>query len=185
MATPSASFGVTYKVKDSFFDRKAIQDELGKTYARALSKAGAFIRTTARRSMRRRKRASEPGTPPSVHSRNAVANLRNILFAYDRRRQSVVIGPVLLNQKQSLNGQLLAGTVPQLHEFGGTAGIREKLEADKNGDVVWVPRGRGRLRRGQPTRVRQAQYPARPFMWPALEKEAPGFPELFAGRAVA
>ena len=40
----------------------------------------------------------------------------------------MVIGPVGLNQRQYLQGKLLAGTVPNLMEFGGRAGIREMLE---------------------------------------------------------
>lgn len=174
------TFGVTYKVKNAFFDRKAVAAEIGAKSAKALSKFGGYVRKTAQRSMRRRKKPSEPGQPPSTHSRDAVASLRNILYALDRNSPlgRVVVGPVLLNQKQYIGGVLTSGTVPQLHEFGGRAGIREKLVGRE-----WRPRGKFKPRPGQPQRVRQATFPARPFMFPALEAVSPKFPELFTGRA--
>lgn len=70
---------------------------------------------------------------PSVHSTDPIANLRFILFGFDGR-DSVIIGPVGLNQKQHY-GKLSGGTVPNLMEFGRTAGIREKLVGTK-----WMPR---------------------------------------------
>jgi hypothetical protein len=203
------TFGVTYEVKSQFFDRKAVAERVGQQTARALSRLGAFIRRRARSSMRRRKKPSAPGTPPSAHSSSKVATLKNILFAFDHSRNSVVIGPVRLNQKFYFGGPVLAaGTVPQLHEFGGTLGIREKLEnlapvvrrAKKTGTrrnltpnqkaamirrkqaqgqqeyiagTKWVRMGRRKPLPGQPTRVRWANYPPRPFMGPALQHEWP------------
>jgi hypothetical protein len=177
------TFGVTYKVKGNFFDRKLVQQEQGKESAKVLSKFGAFVRRRARSSQRRRKAASAPGQPPSAHSKDAVATLKNILFAYDRRNQSVVIGPVLLNGSR--------GSVPALHEFGGTMPITEALEAAKfdrknpnASPVEWRPVGkRFRPRPGQKVRTRTATWPARPFMGPAMLAELPKFSGLFASTA--
>jgi len=155
-----SNFGLTLKVKKMFFDRKAVQDQIGKKNAKALSKAGAFVQRRARSSLRRRKGISSPGSPPSVHSTDRVATLKNILFAYDQRTQSVVIGPLLLNGS--------AGSVPALHEFGGRVTVRPRMGR------------RGRQR--QPT-VRTASYPPRPFMGPALAAEAPKFPSLWVSNA--
>jgi hypothetical protein len=152
-----APFGMTAAVKELFFDRKLVQREVGKENAKALSKAGAFVRKRARSSMRRRKASSPPGQPPSAHSKDPVASLKNILFAYDPRNMSVVIGPVLLSGKH--------GSVPALHEFGGVATVRRR------GKQV-----------GQAT-ARQVRYPARPFMGPALVAEAPKFPSLWVSSA--
>jgi phage gpG-like protein len=154
-------FGLSMKVTKFFFDRKSVQDQVGKKNAKALAKAGAFVRRRARSSLRRRKRVSSPGSAPSVHSQDKVATLRNILFAYDRQAQSVVIGPVRLNGSQ--------GSVPALHEFGGRAIIRRN-------------RNRRERARQQPA-VRMASYPARPFMGPALKAEAPKFPSLWVGNS--
>jgi hypothetical protein len=60
-------------MKDFFFDRQSVIDRMTKANRRALSKVGAFIRRRARSSLRRRKRRSQPGSPPSVHSRDSVA----------------------------------------------------------------------------------------------------------------
>lgn len=156
------SFGLKMTVKNLFFDRASVQRAVGPANAKALSKAGAFVRRRARSSMRRRKGPSAPGQPPSAHSRDAVASLKTILFAYDQRAMSVVIGPVLLNGSQ--------GSVPALHEFGGVQSIRRPA--------------RGR----RPASVRMARYPKRPYMAPALAAEAPNFPSLWAdsvGRGAA
>jgi hypothetical protein len=68
-----------------FFDRKAVIDAAGRPQAANLSKAGAFVRTAARSSLRRRKAVSAAGSPPSVHSRDSFRTLKTILFAWDPR----------------------------------------------------------------------------------------------------
>jgi len=124
----NAGFGLRMQVKNLFFDRATVVREVGKANASALSKAGSFVRRRARSSLRRRKKPSAPGTPPSVHSSSNVATLKAILFAYDSVNKSVVVGPIRLNQKHFIGPQLISGTVPSTHEFGGAMGIREKLE---------------------------------------------------------
>lgn len=178
------SFGVTYKVTKLFFDRKLIQREVGKENAKALGKAGAFVRRRARSSMRRRKAPSAPGKPPSAHSKDAVASLKNILFAYDRANQSAVIGPVRLNQVNDLTRGGRIG-VPELMEFGGSVGIQEKKIVNPiTGQFEWVRVDRRRRAlAGQQRRTRTAHYPARPFMGPALLAEAPNFPSLWVTSA--
>jgi hypothetical protein len=156
-----SDFGVKMTVKNLFFDRAMVVREIGKINAAALSKAGAFVRRRARSSMRRRKKASTPGSPPSAHSTDTVATLKNILFAYDRQRQSVVIGPVRLNGS--------GGSVPALHEFGGTQTVRRFRR--QNGRNQLIPK--------------LAHYPPRPFMGPALKAEAHNFPNLWASNSRA
>ena len=165
---------VTMQVVDLFFDNPAVLRRLDVANRRALSKAGSFVRRAAISRLRRRKRYSLPGESPSVHSTDPIANLRFILFGFDGR-DSVIIGPVGLNQKQYRSGRLSGGTVPNLLEFGGTAGIREKLVGAK-----WMPRGKRSPRPNQPTRVRIAVYAPRPFMGPALAAEQDKFPTLWA-----
>ena len=132
-----------------FFDRKKVRRAVDRAARRVLSKAGAFVRTAARGSIRRRKRISRPGEPPSSHM-GLLKHL--ILFGYDRRRQTVVVGPMKLNQK--------IGNAPEALEHGGVSVVAEGL------------RSRRRKRR---VRIR-----ARPFMGPAMQKEAPKFPKLWA-----
>jgi len=134
---------------ETFFDRRKVIRAADRANRRNLSKAGAFIRTAARHSIRKRKGASPPGSPPSSHT----GLLRRfIFFGYERSRQTVVVGPMRLNQK--------AGAAPAALEHGGTSVVVE---------------GTRRRRRKRPVRIR-----ARPYMGPALAKEAPKFPKLWA-----
>jgi hypothetical protein len=83
------------QAKGLFFDRKAVLDKTTAAERRVLSKFGAFVRTSARSSMRKRKRPSAPGQPPSAH----VGLIKRFLFfVYDPDRKSVVIGPAKLNK---------------------------------------------------------------------------------------
>jgi hypothetical protein len=174
---------LSYRVKAQFFDRRAVTDVVDKKKRGLLSKAGAFVRQAARSSIRRRKAVSAAGSPPSAHSRDAVATIKNILFAYEPSTGGVVVGPVALNVKHSLNGSALqGGTVPNVLEFGGTLGTFEV----QGRDGVWRRadlRSRRRIG-GRPQRMRQARYQARPYMAPAVEREGPKFPALFKNSIV-
>lgn len=164
---------ISVKATDFFFDRKVVIDAVGKAAARNLSKAGAYIRTSARSSIRKRKRVSKPGEPPSSHT----GHLKEyIWFAFDPRAESVVVGPVGFNQKSVSNGEIVSGVVPVILEKGGTIGIREVLTR-----WGWQTRGRSRRReQGLPTRVRKASYEARPYMGPAFEKNKDKFKDIWA-----
>ena len=122
------SFTVDYSIKKIFVDRQKVEDRAIRGTVKALGKAGAFLRTAARSKLRRRKSPSMPGSPPSVHSRDNVATLKNILFGVQRERLSVVIGPVGLNMKSVDGGAIVSGAVPGGLEFGKTIGIREKFK---------------------------------------------------------
>ena len=81
MKTPSVSV---------LFDGNRIVRGVERANRSALMRAGAFIRRRARSSIRRRKKISAPGKPPSSHT----GRLKGlILFGYDRGSESVVIGP--------------------------------------------------------------------------------------------
>lgn len=116
------SLTVSASIKDSFFDRERVIEQIGRENAKRLGRAGAFIRRTARSSLRRRKGSSTPGNPPSVHSRDRSATLKNILFGLDG--ESVLIGPVGLSSRRLRNSS--AQTVPELIEKGGTAMVKGK-----------------------------------------------------------
>jgi hypothetical protein len=106
--------------KQMFFDRKAVTSRVDRTARKVLSKFGAFVRTGARHSIRKRKAISEPGDPPSSH----VGLLRKLIyFGYDRGRRSVVIGPQRLNQK--------VGDAPHALEYGGTSTVVEGLRGKR------------------------------------------------------
>lgn len=109
---------IVVEFKRMFFDRDAVMRKADAATRRALSRFGAFVRRTAKGSIRKRKKASPPGSPPSSHT----GLLKKfIFFGYDPSARSVVIGPARLNQK----GQ---GDAPSLLEYGGRATIKRRGE---------------------------------------------------------
>jgi len=101
------------RMKSFFFDRKAIIDRVDTATRRVLSKFGAYVRRSARSSIRKRKRPSVPGQPPSSHT----GLLRKfIYFTFDPDRRSVVIGPVPLHRRTS--------NVPHVLEYGGRTTVQ-------------------------------------------------------------
>lgn len=135
--------------KNNFFDRKVVMDAVDRATLRVLSRFGAFVRTRARSSIRKRKRPSTPGQPPSSH----VGTLKALIFfSYDPDRKSVVIGPTLSSNPSG---------APETLEYGGEADIESFDRARK-------------VR----TRHR-AKVAARPFMGPAFEAEKPGLPAMW------
>jgi hypothetical protein len=94
--------------KGMFFDRALVKSKVDTATRKRLSKFGAYVRRTARQSIRKRKRSSSPGQPPSSHT----GLLKQfIYFGCDENRRSVVIGPVTLARK--------ASGIPEVLEYGG------------------------------------------------------------------
>lgn len=161
---------VNVTVKKFFFDRAAVINAVGRARAQVMARAGAYVCTRARSLLRRRKKTSQPGSPPSIHAPSGdYASLKNILFGWDPATETVIVGPVGINRVDRLNGIVVNGAVPALHEFGGTASVHEYRTAAGHWRRV---DGRKRWRaNGKLQRVRVMHYPARPFMGPALEAE--------------
>lgn len=154
--------------KKSFFDRQKVANRVEKARLKNLSKCGAFVRTAARSSLRRRKRTSLPGQPPSVHSTDAFATLKNILFGYDSTTKGVIVGPVAINGTKQ--------DVPRLMEKGGFAKRRAKYVPAR------TAKGRLKKRGVDVVRLRNERnvsYEPRPFMGPALRKEMKKFAKVW------
>jgi hypothetical protein len=105
---------IDIEMKKFFFDRTAVKNAVGAVAAKNLGAMGAFIQRAAKSLLRRRKKVSQPGQPPSVRSTDNVKSLKNIWFAYDPNTQSVVVGPL------KLNGSSRRHIVPEILEYGGT-----------------------------------------------------------------
>lgn len=199
---------IRLEVKKLFFNRPAVIDLVGKKTAAALSKAGAYVRKRAQRSMGKRKRASLPGQPPSSH-KGFLKQL--ILFSLDPQTRSVVIGPTPYRGPAE---------VPGILEHGGAGrrvrnSRRIKRLVGKSGEIRLGgrPCGNSKVSKGGPhspmgsvlvtyARLRTAaqaarandlneqlygpatvpapRIAARPYMGPALVAEAPNFPGLWA-----
>jgi len=97
---------------DMFFDTDRVKRAADTATRTVLSKAGAFIRTAAKSSIRKRKAISAPGQPPSSHTGLLK---RFIFFGYDAGRKTVVVGPMRLNQK--------IGAAPEALEHGGASTV--------------------------------------------------------------
>lgn len=106
---------IDLSIKHMFFDRPKVQRAVDKAKKKVLSKAGAFVRTSARTSIRKRKGISRPGDPP--HSHTGLVR-RFVLFGYDRATDSVVVGPV----------KIKSGRAVESLEYGGrsTANSRRR-----------------------------------------------------------
>ena len=103
---------ITLKAKTSF-KRRPIERRVKDSSTAALYKAAGYLRTTARRSIKKRKHGSQPGEPP--HTR--LGQLRNaILFAVDEGRQIAWVGP----------SAALISDIARYHEFGGVQFIKSE-----------------------------------------------------------
>ncbi|MBP7746998.1 MAG: hypothetical protein KA383_12785 [Phycisphaerae bacterium] len=110
---------ITMRIKALFFDKQTVLRAVDKAKRAVLSKAGAFIRTTAKHSIRTKKGSAPPGKPPHSHE----GSLRRLIyFGYDPASNSVVVGPVGFKR----------GTAPNVLEFGGKTEIQRR----RHGKVV-------------------------------------------------
>jgi len=85
---------------------KAVLDRVGRANFKNLGHAGATVRLIARQSIRKRKKASPTGTPPSTRKGQL---RRAILYKVEKERATVVVGP----------DANIVGTAGKAHEFGG------------------------------------------------------------------
>lgn len=139
-------------VKRLFFDKAAVQAAFTKQERQRLSKFGAFVRTRAKSSIRKRAKPSAPGSPPSSHTGLLK---KHIYFAADPVNRSVVIGPTPLEDRTAV--------APEALEVGGMSEVSES-----------GPRGSGVRRR------RRVFIRPRPFMEPAFREELAHFREVWA-----
>lgn len=105
---------MSVRFKGYFFDSAKVIKQTDKATRRVFSKFGAFVRRTSRRSIRKRKKPSAPGKPPSSHT----GLLKKfIFFGYEPTKKSVVIGPARLSRKNQ-------GQAPSLLEYGGSIAVK-------------------------------------------------------------
>jgi hypothetical protein len=143
-----------------------------------------------------RKAPSPPGTPPNAvrpHPwiRGGGGSYLGVFYGFDPGRRTVVIGP---NRAPGAEGN-----VPGLHEFGGRARVRNPLrrvrklsgggEIDIRGGGPVYAKLRTPRQVARSNRLNEQlygpmfkiyNYPARPYMFPALRKVTPDLPRLWA-----
>jgi hypothetical protein len=192
---------LTFKqAKEFFFDRMKVIEAVEKGRADALSKLGGFVRTSARRSMRKARRmreselsetqlalfkaaggkrenlplkSSEPGQPPRVRK----GSLKNgILFAYDPKTKSVVAGPVKFNISGDAAANLEYGGMTEITVVELDKSLRKGRRATgRQLEAFLRKRSAGTLpdRRASLKRRVKTKVAKRPYMSPALEKARP------------
>ncbi len=169
-----------FRIQRFFFDREGVISKVEKGRRGAMSRVGGLTRLIARRSIRKAGRKTPPspaGRPP----RSRTGALRDYIFyAYDPKTDSVVCGPAKLNQIFLRNGRPTKGTVPEILEEGGRAGVVEQRYTNNFSPDAWR---RADLRRNKDSekydyRIRYYNVAARPYMAPAFDlamKQLPQF----------
>ena len=154
-----------------FFDERAVRNAVDKGTRRALSKFGAYVRTRAKSSIRKRKSVSKPGSPPSSHTGKLK---KHIYFGYDQRARSVVVGAVPFSNSRAQelleHGGRAVVRRPRVFRVGQIAPMRVE---DINDRRRWT-RVHTEAQAARATRIYNqgaSIYRARPFMKPAFQKE--------------
>jgi hypothetical protein len=96
---------ISMRSRSEFYSQR-VRDAAKKASFKSLNHAGAAIRLTARRSIRRGKRPSREGTPP--HTRKGQLK-RSLRYSVNKEKSSVIIGPTYT----------MVGRSGMAHEFGG------------------------------------------------------------------
>jgi len=174
---------VGMKVKNLFFDRKAVTDATDRATRTVFGRFGAFVRRSARSSIRkarrkrlgelskeellihriRQRKAKEQGRPapklplapsePGRPPRSVSGRLKDFIFFSYEPTRRTVVIGPARINRGEMYGPV---TTPELLEEGGTV----------------VKRTRGGARR--------INVEARPYMGPAFEKEQPKLPSMWA-----
>ena len=208
----------TWKVTRAFFDRDVLVAACDKATRDVLSKFGAYVRTTAKQSIKKSpfatkkergqeridfsRKTSTPGSPPFSQTGGLK---KGIFFSYDRQARRVVIGPARFHSGK--------GTAPAVLEYGGSVGSRGNLrrtirrvgdggeievggwfcattKVNREGRQVTYVKLRTQAQADRANRLNEELYgpmtlgpavvAARPFMQPALTKELPKLPAMWA-----
>lgn len=121
------SLQVRIEVKKLFLDRDRVIKATDRAQRRALNRVGGAIRLTARRSIRKRKKSSAPGKPPSSHTQRL---RRGIFYAYEPKRTNVVIGPVSEGTPEQLEALEAGGNVEIQTKKRGEPARRETIKIE-------------------------------------------------------
>lgn len=171
--------------KGWFFDRDKVKGLVDEGTREFLGKAGSNVMTTARgliRSPGKKGKSSKPGSPP----KSFTGLLRDkIVFVYDPNKKTVVIGPTKVNTglvtlDDGDSVPVRSQTIPSILEHRGKVKIKEirvpvQKARSRKFKTDWV-RHRARLREeypNAPVRTITRVIEKRPFMMPALVKNAP------------
>lgn len=163
------------EVTKLFFDRPGLLKTMNRARLQFLSKAGAFVRRSARSLIRQSKQTSKPDQPPKGKT-NRLKN--TILFGLEKN--SVVIGPVKL-ESTAKNVKTFGPPVCEVLERGGEIRVHEYQSRNGSWLQITGSSEQSPLAQARPTRWRKVKVSARPFMVPALRANQSKFPGLWRG----
>jgi len=167
----SGAIGFRVPAKKLFFNSKEIVERMDPKKRRFLSKFGAFVRRTARSSIKsggKSRKTSRPGEPPRTQTKNGLKERSSIQFWPDRRLENVIIGPILRQNRKG--GPDALRTI----EEGGSTMVEELVL--KSGSRRRKFDRDDYIRTGRRVRARIA---ARPYMFPAFENEKSQISEIW------
>ena len=149
----------TLRLKGLRLEPQRVRRAVDRAKGRVLGRSADLIRDTAQQSMPDREGLAPPGQPPRMESAWLKRSVRS---AWDRSSQTSLAGPVRAGGAGAAEERMLMRVL----EFGG--------------QYVLGRRARRRRRiRGHRRAV--VQVKAKPYMAPALKKERPRLPKLWAG----
>jgi len=135
----------------AFIDQRKTLAHIERKQTAVLFRLGGFVLSIMRRSIRKRRGSSKPGTPPHSHA----GQLRRLMrFAVDKQAGEVVTGPMLFGNKSNVI-PASGATIPELLNYGGRASM--------------LVQGGERV---------MAEYKPRPYVEPAQEKGQERFSKL-------
>ena len=158
------------RAKNLFFDRAFVIERIDAASRKAMSRGGAIVMRSARKSIKdgvvlargrvkegeRRQVAERRTSKPGDPPFSQTGFLRDyLLFAFDPASRSVVVGPARRGRSSG---------APETLEFGGTAVIERRRDGRREKATVRIA--------------------ARPYMAPALAREASKLPEQLRNTVV-
>jgi len=183
MVAPALNFRFVTGNVANFIDKPAIQRAIRRAQRdpKIINRQGGMVRRSARSSIRqvqKQSTVSKPGEAPRSHKKKEY-NLRTIRYEWDQSSVGTIVGPIGFGAT--------AGDVPSALEKGGTVtkirrtyqGRSRKAMSAKQKAAFKrkVKAGEIASRKQSVIGTTQAtiKIAARPFMFPALRKEAPKF----------
>ena len=137
-------------VKKLFFDKAKVVRAVSKAARKTLNHIGGLIRLTARRSIKQAANHNSVSRPGKPPLSHTGLLKRFIMYAYDPSKESVVVGPVLLGGRRGKDA-------PHTLEFGGSTKVNSRRFGER----------------------RNVFIKARPYMYPALEKNQQTICKIF------
>ena len=154
---------LSMRLKGLVVTPKAVTSRTDRELRNRLHNFGRYVRQTAKRSMRKRKKSSEPGKPPSAHEGMIK---KKMVYAVDMAAKNVVIGPMLYSRRMAHVVEYGGDPIVLLRPWWPVSDPVERFRIERR------IRARGDNPHARRHRVRRRiKYEARPFMRPAFKKE--------------